>query len=236
MSTQKLISAVVILTTNFAAGAVYRTSYLQFELPSRWECTLEQTEYVCSSSATQGKKDAVIVFTAKEKGPSDSLSSYEQHLKTPRTVPNDKGVPQQSKIIKVQKYQVLGHEWVDGFHDSSELYNYYTRYLATVKDNLGILITFSAHRKSYSKYSQDFDRAIRSLQVLRVTAAPSIATGPIGTGAPSGPIGPGVPSISTPLEPEPITNETSDSSNTTFLGMVLLILAVVGYLMLRRKK
>ena len=45
---------------------------------------------------------------------------------------------------------------MDGFHKSSEIQNYLTRYLATTKDRIAVLITFSAHTLYYSKYSQDF--------------------------------------------------------------------------------
>lgn len=214
----------------------YKTSYLAFDLPPSWECTPEGTEYVCSSGIVKGKRDAVIVFTAKERGPSDSPSAYEQHLKTPRTVPNDKGQPSQSKVIKVVRNIIGGQEWIDGLHDSSEVFNYYTRYLATVKDQLGILVTFSAHRKSYSKYSQDFDRAIRSLVVQKIPTGPMVGTTPTGTTGGGAGGFPQLPNLGTTPEPE-VTGGGDEGGNnmSTVLGIALLFLAVVGYLVLRRK-
>ncbi|MCB0408169.1 MAG: hypothetical protein KDD34_08200, partial [Bdellovibrionales bacterium] len=43
---------------------------------------------------------------------------------------------------------------------------YYTRYLATIKDRIAILVTFSAHKAHYTKYSNDFIKAIDSLIVV----------------------------------------------------------------------
>ncbi len=237
MSLALKVAASFLAFSPVAWSVNYKTSYLSFDLPPNWECVPEGTEYVCASGVVKGKRDAVIVFTAKERGPSDSPSAYEQHLKMPKTIPNEKNQPAQSKVIKVVRNLIGGQEWIDGLHDSSEVFNYYTRYLATVKDNLGILVTFSAHRKSYSKYSQDFDRAIRSLVVLKIpTAAPlgnTTATGPT-TGQ-----GMGIPSLpGLDQTPEPDAGAGSEGGGTpmsTVLGIALLFLAIVGYLVLRRK-
>lgn len=235
MSPSALLLVITLFFYNSAFAVNYKTSYLSFDLPPSWSCVAEGTEYVCSSGLQKGKRDAVIVFTAKERGPTDSFSAYEQHLKTPRTVPNDRNQMSQSKIIKVVKNTINGQEWVDGLHDSSEVFNYFTRYLATVKEQLGILITFSAHRKSYSRYSQDFDRAIRSLVVLKIpTAAPNIPVTSPTNPVPSFPTN--LPQINPPPELEVAGGDEGNGTPTsTILGLALLFLAVVGYLVLRRK-
>ncbi len=231
-----VFSVFTILGTN-AEATLFRSSYVSFELPAKWDCKLEQTEHVCHASSAPGKQEAVIVLTAKEKGPSDSLSAYEAHLKAPRIIPDESGKAIQSKIIHVKKYLLNGHEWVDGFHENSEVFNYYTRYLATVKDHLGILVTFSAHKKNYSRYSQDFAKAITSLRVLSVASSMAAPPPPIPTagGGGGGTLGSGLTGIS---EPEPIEAEpqTEGGSGTTFMALVLLILAIVGYLMLKKNK
>ena len=55
-------------------------------------------------------------------------------------------------------------------HLGSEIPHYYTRYLATLKGNIAVLVTFSAHKLFYSKYSSEFFRAIKSLRVLATKA------------------------------------------------------------------
>ncbi len=237
LTLKTIIGALLFSTPAWSVN--YKTSYLAFDLPPNWECVPEGTEYVCSSGLSKGKRDAVIVFTAKERGPSDSSSAYEQHLKTPRTIPNEKGQPSQSKVIKVVRNTIGGQEWIDGLHDSSEVSNYYTRYLATVKDQLGILVTFSAHRKSYSRYSQDFDRAIRSLVVQKIPTAPLVSDttprGSPGMGVGSGVGIPQLPNLETTPEPVVTSDGDGDGNMSTVLGIALLFLAIVGYLVLRRK-
>ncbi len=222
----------VLAVPMFAQAELFKSSYLSFELPSKWQCTLEGTEHVCSSSTQPGKKEAVIVLTAKERGPSDSLAAYEQHLKSPRTIPDDKGKPISSKIVQVKRSTINNHEWVDGFHESSEVANYFTRYMATIKDNLGILVTFSAHKKVYSKFSADFAKAIQSLRVLNVPSVNFNATNIATTNNPINPQRQVIIDDIDPAEPEPVA---SSNNTTTLLGLVLLILAVVIYFLFGKK-
>ncbi len=216
-----------------AQAELFKSSYLSFELPSKWQCVLEGTEHVCSSTSQAGKKEAVIVLTAKERGPSDSLAAYEQHLKTPRTIPNEKGQAISSKIVQVKRSNVNNHEWIDGFHESSEVANYFTRYMATIKDNLGILVTFSAHKKVYSKFSGDFAKAIQSLRVLTV---PSVNFNTTNIATSNNPINPQRPVVIediNPSEPEPL--DQGGGGSTTLLGLILLILAIVIYFLFGKK-
>ena len=56
-------------------------------------------------------------------------------------------------------------------HLGSEIPHYYTRYLATIKGNISVLVTFSAHKLFYTKYSNEFFRAIKSLRVIATKSA-----------------------------------------------------------------
>ena len=166
---------------------VFRNSYVSFELPSKWDCYLENTAWICryaiskkclggkaksKSCQAQRKKtrEAIIILAAKEKGPKDSLLEYDKHLKTPRPIVTKKGKRSKSKIIHVKPVSIERHRWIDGMHLGSEIPYYYTRYLATVKGNIAVLVTFSAHKLYYSKYSSEFFRAIKSLRVLATKA------------------------------------------------------------------
>ncbi|RYZ85297.1 MAG: outer membrane protein assembly factor, partial [Proteobacteria bacterium] len=51
-------------------------------------------------------------------------------------------------------------------HLSSEVQNYFTRYLASIKGRIAVLVTFSAHKQFYTKYSQDFFKAVSTLRVI----------------------------------------------------------------------
>jgi hypothetical protein len=152
--------------SSVSQAKTFTNSYVSFELPEKWDCQLEQTEWVCRPTAAQEQQQAIIILTAKEVGPSDSVPSYLSHLKTPRQITSRTGALLMSEILTVDSKKIADQPWVDGFHKSSEVPNYLTRYLATTKGKIAVLITFSAHQLYYSKYSQDFLRAIGSLRVI----------------------------------------------------------------------
>ncbi len=183
MKSSCTLSLIVFFAGLSAYGITFRNSYVSFELPNRWACVLEQTEYVCRAQTPgQESKEAVIILTAKEAGPADNLAAYEAHLKTPKQVPSLSGVPTMSQVVSPPKITNIANQpWVDGLQLGSEIPNYYTRYMATLKDRIGILVTFSAHKKYYSKYADDFFKAILSLKVL-VTSQSLNNGGANGTG------------------------------------------------------
>ncbi len=155
--------------SSFAFAKIFQNSYVSFELPDNWGCELEGTEWVCVNKFAKKlneKKEAVIILTAKEKGPSDSLEAYETHLKTPRKLVNAKGKSYVSELKQVKQRKISLQTWVDGLHLGSEVENYYTRYLATTKSQIAMLVTFTAHKEHYSKYANDFIRAIQSLKII----------------------------------------------------------------------
>lgn len=159
-----------MLLFSFAGQAkTFSNSYVSFELPERWQCYPEHTEWICRINSAVAATDALIVLTAKESGPQDSLNAYFTFLKQPRVVAAaGKSLP--STVYKVDQVRIANHPWIDGFHLGSEVFNYYTRYMATTKEKLGILVTFSAHKKDYTKYSSDFLRAIATLRVTATLA------------------------------------------------------------------
>jgi hypothetical protein len=150
-----------------AHSKTFKNAYIAFEMQDDWKCNLEQTEWVCRADDPQEAKEAVIILTAKEKGPTDNFTIYEQHLNSPiETFPRVG-----AKMISILKYnaqksKINDHLWLDGLHQDSEVKNYFTRYMATTKDQIAILVTFSAHNKAYAKHSINFEKAIRTLRVV----------------------------------------------------------------------
>lgn len=234
-----LVSGLIFFFAVSANAKLFKNSYLSFDLPERWNCSSEGTEWICRSEDQVSSKEAIIIFTAKEVGPSDTIDQYESYLKTPKTSTTEKGQPIQSQVKIVQKTSLADQTWVDGLHLSSEIPNYYTRYLATTKGRIAILVTFSAHVSVYTKYSADFLNAIKS---LRVIATPdlfqpkSLVSGDGGEllGAGGGGIGMGAGQLGTNL-PEPTKNSGKKEKLFGF-GLVLVALGVFMFLRLRRKK
>lgn len=167
-SQMKKIFLIAALTLGaFSAQAkLFKNSYVSFELPPNWNCKQEGFEHICINNFSKKQKEAIIILTAKKRGPQDSLQGYEAHLKKARNMTNYKNVPYVSKVKAVRKRKISGVDWIDALQLGSEVQTYYTRYAATVKDSLGILVSFSAHKDHYSKYSSDFIKAIQSLKVI----------------------------------------------------------------------
>lgn len=180
---QLILIALVLVVGNSAKAKVFRNSYVSFELPPKWDCYLENTAWICRYAIAKSclgpnsnskdcqeqrkrTKEAIIILAAKEVGPKDSFKEYYDHLKKPRPIILGAGKRSTSNIIHVKPISIENHKWIDGMQLGSEIPHYYTRYLATLKGNIAVLVTFSAHKLYYTKYSNDFFRAIKSLRVL----------------------------------------------------------------------
>ena len=163
----KILFLIAFLSPLTSYAKIFRNAYISFEMPDSWNCKLEQTEWVCRSEQGKESREAVIILTAKEVGPTDSFVLYENHLKAPVAAPSKTGQTVLSKVVYPPKnVNINDQPWIDGLHAGSEVKNYYTRYLATIKDKIAILVTFSAHQSFYAKYAQDFFKTIKSLRVI----------------------------------------------------------------------
>lgn len=230
------LAAILLLFSLHGRAAVFSNQYVSFELPPNWTCKNDGTEWICLSQLEKQAKEAIIILTAKEAGPTDSLEAYTTHLNQPRTLPDPTGKNVPSQKLSVKQRSINGHPWVDGMHLGSEIASYYTRYLATIKDRLAIAVTFSAHKSHYTKYSQDFLKSIESLRVIApkdILNAPAAAGMPLGGGERIGveqadpfPMGGGQ------VPPEPTAG--GKSYLRYGIGLLLIIAALAVYLM--RKK
>jgi hypothetical protein len=153
---------IAVASAASADAAEFRNSYLHFDLPSGWTCDREETEFVCDPPHVQDEKSsAVMILTAKIPGPDDGLTEYEQLLQS-RAVALGRG----SMIRAPTLADIGGTIWVDATLKGSEVPNYQTRYLATVKNGIAILFTFSAHQSAFSDLEGSAILAVQTLQVL----------------------------------------------------------------------
>lgn len=166
MKVRNLLLIVLAIFSASVHAKRFRNAYVSFELPPNWNCKLEGSEWVCQNDFAQKAKEAIIILTAKEVGPSDSLAAYKSYLETPRMIVSKSGAQGKSQVLHVKERTIQNQMWIDGMHLGSEVGPYYTRYLATIKDRIAILVTFSAHKEHYTKYSGDFMKAIESLGVV----------------------------------------------------------------------
>jgi len=217
-----------------AESRTFKNAYISFEMQDNWKCNLEQTEWVCRAEDPQEAKEAVIILTAKEKGPTDSFPIYENHINNPINTVSRAGTPLTSAVkYKAQNQKINDQPWLDGLHQDSEVQNYFTRYLATIKDQIAILVTFSAHNKLYAKHSPNFDKTIRSLRVIatkdllsRPDLGPLAGAGDIlGSG-----IGQAMPSDLLAADEGVASGKSGIFKNEMVLGLALFILAILIYI------
>lgn len=161
-----LMLFLMVTFAHLASAKRFTNAYISFELPPNWNCRMEGAEWVCENEYAKKLKEAIIILTAKEIGPSDSIPAYMAHLQTPSQLNDRSGALMKSKVIRVTQRTIGNQLWVDGLHESSEISAYFTRYLATVKDRISILLSFTAHKESFAKYSNDFQIAIESMRVV----------------------------------------------------------------------
>lgn len=229
MHLRKLALIALLLLGSAAQAKVFRNAYVSFELPPNWNCKLEGSEWVCENDFSQKTKEAIIILTAKEVGPTDTLPAYLAHLQTPRTITGRGGAISKSQVINVKERMISSQMWIDGMHLGSEVGPYFTRYLATIKDRIAILITFSAHKQHYTKYSADFIKAVES---LRVVASKDTLPGSRGGGGGAGGEGiVGAPLNNTPYidgEGMPPEGGARSGGKYSFLIWIAIILGAVG--------
>ncbi len=165
-----ILYIVLFIFLSPAFAKKFSTDYVSFDLLNHWHCYPEGNEWICSNKLNQKKaSEAMIILTAKQKGPMDSLSQYMAHLKRTRSIKGSSGKKSvQSKVFHTKQRAINGHMWVDGFHGSSEVPVFYTRYLVTIKEGLAVLVTYSAHKNHYKKYAADFARSINSLRLKNI--------------------------------------------------------------------
>lgn len=168
-----IFTALSFLSLNTSAK-VFQNSYVSFEVPNDWNCMQEGVAWTCTPISPVASKEAVIVLAAKIAGPEDNLNSFLNFLKTPKKIATKVGTPMPSQVMYAQPRMLAGSKWIQAQHLGSEIQNYYTLYLATVKDQLAILVSFSADRNQYGKYNPIFDMAMKTLKI--VASSDTVAT------------------------------------------------------------
>lgn len=162
-----LILAVFAFSTNVFAKR-FASKFCEFELPPQWECQLEGTEWVCQGLNEDRKREAIIILAAKKRGSKDSLQEYEAYLKSKKTFSLPGGKTQVSDPRYSKKSTINDQQWIDSMHLASEVPGFYTRYLATVKGELGVAVTFSVAKEHYDAYKGLFDSVVKTLRVFLI--------------------------------------------------------------------
>src|ERR1700722_12017380 len=160
-------AALAFLLIALSANAkVFKNSYVEFEVPDNWTCVQEGVAWTCTPQNPVEAKEAVIVLAAKVAGPEDNLNNFLNYLKQPKKITTKVGTPMPSTVMSAQERNLAGTRWIQAQHLGSEVQDYYTLYLATVKDALAILVSFSTEKGKYQVYNPIFDKAIKTLKIV----------------------------------------------------------------------
>jgi hypothetical protein len=232
-----LFVLLLIVISNHAYSKTFSSQFSEFELPNGWDCALEGSEWVCQSENKDRKKEAIIILAAKYRGEQDSLDQYQAYLKAAKSFSLPGGKTQISEAKAVSIREINGQRWVDALHLASEVPGFYTRYLATVKDSLGIAVTFSVAKDHYDSYQDIFEKIIATLKVFdQKTAAgdkwkPKGQEGDLIADGTYIPDGGNNADISMQKK-----NKGDGSGEETTTIIAIIAVAAVGFLIMRMKK
>lgn len=230
------IASMLALLSGGAEAKIFQNSYVSFEIADNWTCLQEGVAWTCTPLDPVQSKEAVIVLAAKIAGPEDTLPGFLTFLKQPKKITTKVGTPMPSQVMYAQNRMVSAQTWVQAQHLGSEIQDFYTLYLATVKNQLAILVSFSAERNHYQLYNPIFDKAIKTIkiiagdQLLFPKNKPGTNSDVIGIQVPTSPL------LGEDMMPPP---ERKPSKSRNFYVVLIGALLVVGgaYIFaLRRKK
>jgi hypothetical protein len=238
-----LFIAAVLITPSVSWAKRFANQYIEFDLPASWECVLEGSEWVCQSQNENRKRDAIIIFAAKKRGSKDSLDEYQSFLGKKKTFTLPGGKVQHSDAKTTRMVEINGHRWVDALHLASEIPGFYTRYLASVKEDLGVVITFSVSQDSYNLYQPVFDKMVKSLRIFRqgqgnLPAAKIAGASGGGQGLENSVVvdDTEVTNLKRPKQQEQKKDAKGDGDDDTFLLILGVVVVILFFMAKRRKK
>jgi hypothetical protein len=171
MNCNKLLQLALAVTLSITSintfAKKFSNGYIEFELPPKWQCVIEGSEWVCQSENADRKKEAIIILAAKKRGAQDTLGKYQAYLKKEKMYQLPGSKMQRSEPKSVTTQTINGTPWIDALHLASEVPGFYTRYLAAVKADIGVAVTLSVTKNLYNAYKGIFDNIIDSLRVFR---------------------------------------------------------------------
>lgn len=161
-----LFVLLALLSTS-AFAKVFQTQFIKFTLPPNWSCRQEELDWVCQpDNAAERSEVILIVVTKAVNEVDDNFPKYESVLKTPKDMRDLLGNAYKSDIKYVRKRDLKGHPWMDSLHRGSEIPGFYTRYVASIREKVAGLITYSIAESTYPKWSPIMDSLVDSAEIF----------------------------------------------------------------------
>ncbi len=161
----------IVLFLFFSASVLakkYENDYIKMLIPDTWACHVQENSWICHEPTSKKQIDAIYVLNAKLPGPEDNHKSFGVQLRRTKTIKDASGQLVQSELLTQKEVMVNGVKWNYAFHKNSEVYGFYTQYMATVDKGLSILISLSAEENMFDEVKEVFLRTIKSLNVKKV--------------------------------------------------------------------
>lgn len=238
-----LLSFFLFSFQTHSAENLFSNSFILLNPPQGWSCALDGTITVCRNLSLQKSQEAIIIIAAKKAAPEDKLEIYKEYLSKPISNRSERTLKPFQSEIKAKPESVLlsNHQWITSMHYNSEVENYLTTYVGTVKDGIAILVTMSVHKNYHTKYSSIFNRVLKSIKTKN---QPQLS--------------PNIPTHNNPLLNPSTRNQISNSTDLKpphsrqiinlppplpakkkfNIGLLFIAIAIglVGYLLLKKKK
>ncbi len=167
-----------ILSTNVIEAKPFVNSFIEFNLPDSWGCSESGNYWTCQPLDPKKTSEVVIVMAAGPQGPSDNMKDYFDYL-SGSMVSYD--LKENKKVKSTPTYtqykDIFGQKWVDSQHLSTAVPDYYTRYLATVKDGRAVLFTVTVEKNKYNIYMSELYKLIESMKMRMSLPAEPLDTG-----------------------------------------------------------
>ncbi len=161
-----LLSLGLLASTNVVFAKTFKTEFIRFELPTNWSCKQEELDWVCQPDNLAERSEAILAVVVKSMNETDdTLPKYEEVLGAPRAMRDLLGNAYTSKVNYVKQRSIKGHTWVDALLFGSEIPGFYTRNVATTKDKVAGLISYSIAESVYPKYAGMMDTMLESLEI-----------------------------------------------------------------------
>ncbi len=146
----------------------FANQFVEFEVPNGWECAKDSDAWICRSTDPAARREAVVVVSATKKDPgTDELANYQSHLERPRSYQLLSGAIAKSDPKFVKEIDIAGRTWIDSLHGGSEVPGFYTRYFATVEEDVGVGLAFTVRNDRFDHYGTEIDRIVKTLRAYR---------------------------------------------------------------------
>jgi len=225
-----------LIIASSAQAKTFKTQFLRFELPPNWSCSQEeQADWVCQSDNLAERSEAIVVVVTKEADEIDDvLEKYQEVLGAQRDMRDLVGNSYKSEVKYTRKRDIRNHTWIDALHFGSEIPGFYTRYVASIKEKVAGLITYSISETAYPKYAPLLDQMIESAEMF---FDPKAFEEALKKGSLLAKRGKGLVGRTDPkeLSSGPVDPAKTGTDMTQFI-CGLIFLAAIGYYIYKKKK